>query len=724
MKLKIIILAIAFVLLSFASAFSDETTNKGTWEGDIGATALVDSVSGSKAKFSEYQDETKGGGIYSDVRLGYDSDTYWMKFSATDIGYKTQNYTLDGGMYGKFSYDLFYNQIIHNITSGALTPYSGVGSNTLTAATVKSGSTYLLSNTNPATWNVFDYSISRNQYGGSFNLSLPKPFYVNFGISREDRTGLVPWSSGDGNELPAPVNYETTNYVGEIGYQAKPVFAALNYTYTDFTNQNQLLTSSGTGTVGGATTDLKTLPPDNSVYRIGFKGSVMLPLNSRFNVSLANAHERSTFDLSPLVNYYNAISSSNQIRLSSNQFNGRETIQNYAFSLTSNPVPFLDGKLFYKYYSTTNKSSDITQTITGSGGGTIVVPLFDYKKNTYGVDLGFKLPVNFHLDAKYAYIDTDRENRPDIPSTKDNVYSAELRWNGLDLLTPKISYERLERLAQYGPPYSLDQAISPTHVNFPQVTMVDGAKERRDTYKAAVDVNPLDNLNFGVAYKYKKSTYPDTILVVTDSNTNEFEAYGDYLIGGLVRLNAYFDLQNITAHLTDYNGTSISPAGKPPTVNLATTNATNYLWNMTQKDNTYDWGAGVDIYLVPKKLTLRLQYDYVNSDGNEDFSFAFPGVITGVNANSASGPIGDPNLDNDVDSYHKSAFMVKTTYVISKAFSMALGASFEQYKYNDYGLENPNYQYYSSVTGSFLTGAYANPSYNASIVFITAAYKF
>src|SRR5208283_5321201 len=132
MKLRIIILAIAFVLLSFAGAFSDEgTSNQGTFEGEIGATGLVDSVNGSKAKFSEYRDEMNGGGLYGDIRLGYDSDNYWMKFNASDIGYKTQNYTLDGGMYGKFTYDLFYNEIIHNITFGALTPLSGAGSNVL-----------------------------------------------------------------------------------------------------------------------------------------------------------------------------------------------------------------------------------------------------------------------------------------------------------------------------------------------------------------------------------------------------------------------------------------------------------------------------------------------------------------------------------------------------------------------------------------------------------------
>ncbi len=409
--------------------------------------------------------------------------------------------------------------------------------------------------------------------------------------------------------------------------------------------------------------------------------------------------------------------------MSSTNFNGRKDIQNYAFSLTSNPVRFLDAKLFYKYYNIENKSDSITQTINTSGVTTVTTfqpYLFGYKKNTYGADLGFKLPQEFHLIAAYSYIDTDRENRPDIPSTKDSVYSAELRWNGLDFLTPKIGYERLMRLAEYGTPYSLNQTAG--NQNYTQFIVFDGAKQRRDTYKIAIDASPLDNLNVGVAYKYKKSNYPDDYLGVQTAKANELETYGDYLIGGIVRLNGYFDLQNTQQKLSDL---TIPRNGNPnfTTDYFINTNNYSYLWKMNQSDNTYEFGAGVDVYLMPKKLTLRVQYDYVNSDGLEDFSFfsAVPTQVGGVTGNAA-GQIGTYNL-NDVDSYHKSAFLCKLSYAMSKSFAMAVGASFEQYKYNDYAFSNPNYQY-TGPSNTFLTGAYAFPSYNASIVFLSAAYKF
>ena len=62
------------------------------------------------------------------------------------------------------------------------------------------------------------------------------------------------------------------------------------------------------------------------------------------------------------------------------------------------------------------------------------------------------------------------------------------------------------------------------------------------------------DLNIGVAYKYKESTYPDDFLGVQNTKTHELETYGDYLIGHIVKVNAYFDVQNTREYLVDFNG--------------------------------------------------------------------------------------------------------------------------------------------------------------------------
>lgn len=720
MRMRIITLITAFSLLPFASAFAaDNAGTGGMFYGDVGGTGWVSSVTGSKAKFSEYKDMVDRGGFYSNIKLGYDSDNYWMRFRASDMGYDTQNYQLDGGSYGNVKFNMFYNEIIHNITFDAITPYSGAGGNVLTY-------TGAAPSHSPATWNSFDYSIKRKQTGGDVRFDMLKPFYIDFSATNERRTGILPVAANTGMnspgafiELPAPIAYTTNNFMAEIGYAAKPVIAALNILYSNFTNDNHVLNYES---IVSTRMDSTTLPPDNDYYRIGFKGSLQLPLNTRFNINLANAHSESKFDL--LQSYLltgttpvSLVTSPNS--LSSTIFHGRKDIQNYAFVLTSNPVSFLDGKIFYKYYNTTNRSDQITavdtnNTTTASGPGFLFAnPLFDYKKNSFGIDLGFRLPARLHLDTGYSYVSTDR-SREDIPTTNDNIYKAELRWNGLDYLTPKIGYERLQR-----------NATGPTAADLTDnfgidafLHRFDASKQTRDIYKASVDFYPLDQLYLGAAYKYKQSTYPDDILGLKNSRTDEVDIYGEYGIGNIAKVNAYFDIQNTKTNSSfrrfDSTHTDVNPADPQ--------NASLYNWDMSMKDDTYEFGAGVDVYLVPKKLTLRLQYDYVNSDGFDDLTILNSAALSALNPSATSSNIDIPSFDD----YKKSSFTTKLSYAVSKSLAIAGGFSYEQYRYSDTSYNN--YQnFFTNSTGTtayYLSGAYANPSYTSRVFFLSAAYKF
>jgi MtrB/PioB family decaheme-associated outer membrane protein len=697
----------------------------GSTEGEIGAAGVVTDVNGSKAKFSEYSDETRGGGIYSDVKLSYDNDDYFLKFKATDIGYATQDYRLDGGIYGKFKYDLFYNEIIHNITEGAISPYSGIGSNVLTYPGASPSQ-------NSATWNGFDYGIKRKQTGGDFRIDLLNPFYVDFSAQSEHRNGILPVGANTGMnspgnfiELPAPIEYITNNVRGEIGYAAKPVFASLNIFYSDFTNDNPVLYYES---IKSTQTDSTTLPPNNDYWRFGFKSSVQLSPNTRVNVNLSNARAESNFDLltSYLLTGTTAVNlQQSPNSLSSSTFNGRKDIQNYSFVLTSNPVSFLDARVFATYYRTKNNSDQITavdvnNTTTASAPGFLFTnDLFDYSRGTVGVDLGFRLPDRFYLDTAYHYTDLDRA-RSDIPGTNDDVYSAELRWSGLDFLMPKISYQRLQR-GSTGPTAA---ALADNFGVDEWLRTFDAASQTADTYKVSVDFFPLDNLDLGIAYKYKNAKYPNTVLGMLNRKTNELDVYGGYAIGSFARVDAYFDLEdtNTYSFLRYFNSTSKDPNPYNPSyVNLnGVSGDTAYNWDMTLKDNTYEYGVDLELYLIPKKLTLKLQYDYVNSDGNDDLTIFSQAALTALNPAANNSNIDTP----DYDDYKKSAFTFTFIYAISKSFIMTAGASFEEYKYSDVSLNDYQYVFGSGTSINYLSGAYANPSYNASVVFLTTAYKF
>ena len=116
--------------------------------------------------------------------------------------------------------------------------------------------------------------------------------------------------------------------------------------------------------------------------------------------------------------------------------------------------------------------------------------------------------------------------------------------------------------------------------------------------------------------------------------------------------------------------------------------------------------------MIPKKLTVKVQHDYVKSDGNADFTYLLASELPSGATNN--------NIDmSNWDDYRKMSFSVKVVYDVLKPLSVTAGYAYEQFKYNDALLDG--YQY----TGvNNLTGAYKNQSYNTNIVFLALTYKF
>ena len=124
MKTKIIMLSVIISLALLSNAFPQdkpiegEVSFKGIWLG-------LDGKEGGRAKFTEYRDLKEDGGFYGRARLNLDKEKYFLNLDAGDFGYDTQYYTIDGGMWGKFKFDLFYNEIPHNLTFDARTFFLG-----------------------------------------------------------------------------------------------------------------------------------------------------------------------------------------------------------------------------------------------------------------------------------------------------------------------------------------------------------------------------------------------------------------------------------------------------------------------------------------------------------------------------------------------------------------------------------------------------------------------
>ncbi len=705
MKSKVLILAGIFSALAGVNASAEEPKITG----EISITAQHLNLEGEKAKFNEYRDIRDG--FYGDAILQYESGNYYFDFRAAEVGRKTQSYELSGGKWGSFKYFFSYDQLPHNFTYDARSLYQGVGGAALSYPIHPPS-------INVSSWNTFDYSLERRTYAGGLKYEKLKPFYFDVSLSKETRMGVFPAAAagttpgGIAIELPAPINYDTDNLKVEAGYVKNPLSLSFVYLYTRFQNDNSSLLFRNPATANTASTsDFLTLPPGNDQYKLGFQGALRLPWNSKFSVDLSAAKAQSE---AKLFNYYvsdvDAATSNIGVRgrtgviLSDSTFNGEVDTQNYSFVLTSNPLHFLDGKAFYKYYRQENKSDQIVTTVPPAAGQT-VNPLFGYRKEKYGGELGFRLPASLYVAGAYSRINTQRD-REDNPKNHDDLYRLDVRWSGLDFLVAKAGYERLNRRAHF-------EATPPVAIELYE-RRYDVAAKNQDTYKASLEFFPLENLNFSLGYKYKEARYPDSVVGLQNDQRNEFSLDADYLILQRVRLFGYFDWEYVKFDQLERQLSSFANSNPnlPPT-------ATDFNWRSTQTEQNYAYGLGTEIYVIPKRLSLILQHNNQKSNGHADYTY-----FLGTNPLPAGRT--QDNIDiSQWDDYRLTNYIVKAIYHVTPALSLTGGWAYEKYVYDD--AQYNGYQYVPGTTGTngaYLTGAYSDPSYRANVFFLTAAYKF
>jgi len=633
--------------------------------GGASVEGRIGDVNGSKAKFHKYSD-IKSGGVFGKADVTYVSPDYFVWFQAADPGYDTQHYRLETGSFGKYKFWFDYNEIIHNIASDAKTFYRGAGAERLTGAP----------NKEPGTWRgAFDYATKRKRIDGGIKLDMAQPFFFNVSYPYEKKEGIKPTgvstsSSRDAAlELPEPIDYRTRGLKIEAGYSLKPFFASLSYLYGQFRN---LADDLQYDVPDGWTPGPLSLPPDSEFHRFNFKGSAKLPLDSKFIVNISDEKMESHTS-------------------SFTDFNGRVDTKIYDVMAATNPFRVLEGRIYYKYYERDNTSTG--QTLVDG----ILTPVrpFSYETCTYGAEVGIRLPAKLHLNAGYKYIETERSVRLEtdpaavLPHNRDHIFNADMKWTGLDFLSVRLAYEGMDRKADY------QTAASEAALN----RQFSYAAQKRDTFKATVDLFPMAALNMSLEYRFRRSNYDHTVFGYTSDTGNAAGFTVDYTLKKAARFFGYFDFEKRALSQRALLGSDG--------------------WVSEQDEKTFAYGIRAEGYAIPKKLTLVLQYDYLKSDGFNGFDFT-----SGVR--SVSGvPDGLPVDIPGWDDYTKSSFAITAVYNWSESLTLKAGYAYVRYDYHDDQFNH--YRYYVGGDGSnqgYLTGAYRDASYNANIVFLSVVYQF
>src|SRR5215470_13474800 len=449
-------------LFAVAPAFADDPPSGDPLRIEGGGTVggIYNRQSGDdKAKLQEYQD--LGNGALSNIWARGRNSTNWFEGYGENFGRDDQYMFIRGGVYGVFKAGAYLNDMPHDFSTNAITPYSGIGSGLLTATFPRLDTT---------TWQSFNLGYERRDAGGYFEWQKNDPWYfrVDGNQVKFDGTkvgaGALGTSPGNGYiALPIPVQTSTTNVGVEGGYQTSTATYSLRWDYSKF--DNAINTLYWSNPFFGSLNDTTQLPPDNTFNKLtataNWRG---LPWNSVIAARYSWAQTTSNVNIQQSqLNSFPLVPASNVTLPSENVFNGKNVNQAFALGWTAHPVNNVDTRVFYYWTKLQNKSDDIVfgntpvqQLPNGLSCGNVPPPAgsppetpfpqgncepdkFNYTKNDVGFDVYWRFARGQRVGFGWDYWNLD-QTRVDYDKAHANTFFVEYKNTAYDTLTGRVKY--------------------------------------------------------------------------------------------------------------------------------------------------------------------------------------------------------------------------------------------------------------------------------------------
>jgi OOP family OmpA-OmpF porin len=727
-----------------------------------------------KAKLQEYQD--LGNGVLSNVFVRGRNSTNWFEGYGENFGRDDQYMFIRGGVYGVFKAGAYLNDMPHDFSTNAITPFTGVGSGLLVAT---------FPSLDTSQWSSFNLRYERRDAGGYFEWQKNTPWYfrVDGNQVKFDGTkvgsGSNSTSPGGGyTALPIPVQYNTSNVGVEGGYQTSNTTYSVRWDYSHFDNAITTLNWSNPGF--GGLLDATQLPPDNTFNK--FTGTANwrnLPWSSVIAARYTWAKTTSNVNIpTTQLNSFPTVPANNLTLPDTGTFNGENVNQAFALSWTAHPVNNVDSRVFYYWTKLQNKSSDITfgnaplvPLPSGLGCGNVAPAppanpattawpsgncepdQFNYRKNDVGFDVYWRFARGQRLGVGYDYWNLD-QTRVDYDKAHANTFFVEYKNTMLDTLQGRIKYRYIKRDSTHN---TVD-AQGPNDPNFlfPFTSAFDMQDLTTNGVRLYLDWQPLPLLTTSFQGDWARNNYNNVTYGRTDNDVQGYYLSASWGAPDAIMVRGFGDWQQVK-YPSNHRYIGTISGGPPPTaaIPIATppgwcvisgTGANpncfdpnqqayfanppgsnsftgSYNWSSQTKDETWMIGVGADwpLPFAPQWL-LNLSYIYVNNNGSATFS----APCCDKNGN----PFGNPQNIGNFDDTRQQYFNVKATYAYTKSWSFTAGYAYEKFSRNDIGSQNFTYLTPSptivapSPSVSYLNGYYLNPNGNQNIFWLTVSYKF
>lgn len=631
------------------------------------ATEFVDDES---AKFDEYRDMSDG--LFGSLELLNDNDTSFFGATVENPALDDQSYELRGGIFGLFKGEVFYDELTHQLSHDALTPATGFGSNFLVVP---------IDVPPMSTWTPFDYSVDVETLGGNVTVDTQNPFYFKASADQQRKDGITPYGLviNSGLEGAMPIDYTTYNTMLETGYRSKETTAVLLAGYSQFDNDNDVLT-----TLRGVDLEEYSTPNDNYSYNFSGRLTQRLSTDSLLAVKAGYNVNASETDFSKFLRIASPFADGT--------FDGDVRYFRGSAVLTSQWSNLLDTRLAYSYINRDNQSDEIVIISDDIRSGR----LFEYDKHQAGLDANYRLSKVNKLSGGYELTYTDR-TREDADTTLDNMLFAELKNTSLDWVSSKFRLEYLNRSSDTD---FDEEKLSGDGLINEFFTRADYASKNRYKAKLAFEFNPREDLGLGLSYAFGFDDYDATMFGLQEDQRHEIYADANFQLLTKTRMNAFIGYEFTQS---DFDSRRFNPGSPNP---FTPPDANNYNWSQKTAYDFFVVGGSVNVPVM-EKLELVFNADFQMIDGNIDFA----------RSAAAGAPLGTVT---EADDYYKSRAGIKGIYGVSDQWSVTLGYTYEKSNLDDWKYSN-----YKYATATFsLSGAGLDRDYETHLGYLITTYRF
>ncbi|MBI5556103.1 MAG: MtrB/PioB family outer membrane beta-barrel protein [Deltaproteobacteria bacterium] len=565
---KTYLLASLLLLAPMVAQAEEEVKIQGSGEVTVGARQI--DVDPDSSKFNEYRDIDDGFHLYDlwldllDPRNGY-----FLDFQGHNLLRDDQTIRFGVGNYGSWSIIIDRNEIPHNLSNKAMTPYIDQGDGLFTLPStvnipnpdlVPSASQLQENDAATAGWLAttlrgIDLGTQRDKTGATISLTPTEEFKFRLFLSdeRKDGSNLTYGPIGDrpprtlNVQLAEPIDYKTQELKFEAEYNRPTYQALFTYLVSGFENEIDTLRWQNpyTADVDGSGYDVwdsahsvasfgqRALAPDNRYQNTSLAFGIDLPMASRLSATAAYGVMEQDESLLPYASSdFGSITpfdSTGILPRSDAEAEIDTTLFNVDYSI--NPIDRLNLRPFVRYYELDNDTpqdnwwyvtDDTILAANVTSGETTelnkrVSLAYSYDQLNYGLESAYHLSFwRTNLGLSYEREDIDREYRE--ADTEENIFKGSVKTRPINWLTLQVKYLYGDResdgynntvTAQSYWDVEHDASENPANSfsNHPDMRKFDVTDRERNQVDLSATVMPMESMGVTASYRFRKDDY-------------------------------------------------------------------------------------------------------------------------------------------------------------------------------------------------------------------------